>query len=99
MYYTPRRYKNNGSYDNLADISEHIILVQLIDYLGKANHDISVIVKIPEDHYAIIAIIALWSSGITTKLPNTEEQMMYHTAPQHFSSPAGPVFETGLQSV
>ena len=24
---------------------------------------------------------------------------MYHTAPQNFSSPAGPVFETGLQSV
>ena len=32
-----------GSYDIPADISEHVTLVQLIDYLGNANHAISVL--------------------------------------------------------
>ena len=31
-----------GSYDILTDISEHVTLVQLMDYLGDVNHDISV---------------------------------------------------------
>ena len=32
-----------GSYDILTDISEHVTLVQLMDYLGNVNHDISVV--------------------------------------------------------
>ena len=37
-----RKYKKKGSYDILTDISEHINLVKLMDYLGNDNHDISV---------------------------------------------------------
>ena len=43
VYYSPRKYKNMGSYDIMTDISEHINIFQLMDYLGNANHDISVI--------------------------------------------------------
>ena len=32
-----------GSYDILTDIGEHISLVQLMDYLGNANHASSVV--------------------------------------------------------
>ena len=32
-----------GSYDIMTDISEHVTLVQLMDYLGNANHAISVV--------------------------------------------------------
>ena len=32
-----------GSYDILTDISEHVILVQLMGYLGNVNHSISVV--------------------------------------------------------
>ena len=32
-----------GSYDILTDISEHVTLVQLMDYLGNVNHAISVV--------------------------------------------------------
>ena len=37
------KYKNIGSDDLLSDISEHVILVQLMDYLGNTNHAISVV--------------------------------------------------------
>ena len=32
-----------GSHDILTDISEYVTLVKLMDYLGNANHDISVV--------------------------------------------------------
>ena len=32
-----------GSYNILIDISEHVTLVQFMDYLGKVNHDIIVV--------------------------------------------------------
>ena len=32
-----------GSYDIMTDISEHVTLVQLMDYLGNVNHAISVV--------------------------------------------------------
>ena len=32
-----------GSYDIMTDISEHVILVQLMEYLGNVNHAISVV--------------------------------------------------------
>ena len=32
-----------GSFDILADISEHVTLVQLMDSLGNENHDISIL--------------------------------------------------------
>ena len=41
--YSLRKYKNKGSYDILTDISEHVTLVQLMDYLGNVNHYISVV--------------------------------------------------------
>ena len=31
------------SYDILTDISEYVTIVQLMDYLGNVNHDISVV--------------------------------------------------------
>ena len=43
VYYSLRKYKNMGSYDILAGISEHFTLVQLMDYLGNVNHAISVV--------------------------------------------------------
>ena len=42
VYYILRKYKKMGSFDILTDISEHVILVQLMDYLGNTNNDISV---------------------------------------------------------
>ena len=35
--------KKMGSFDILIDISEHVTLVQLMDYLGNTNHSISVL--------------------------------------------------------
>ena len=65
--------------------------VQIIQKSSNIIKDAFVIIT--EDHYDIIAMIAQWSSGIITKVPNTEEQMMIcYTAPQHFSSPAGTLF-------
>ena len=43
VYYSPRKCKNTGSYDIMADISEHVTLVQLIDYLGNVNNYASVV--------------------------------------------------------
>ena len=43
VYHSLRKYKNMASYDILTDISEHMTLVQLMDYLGNMNHDISVV--------------------------------------------------------
>ena len=43
MHYSLKKYKKKGSYDILTDISENVTLVQLMDYLGKVNHDISVV--------------------------------------------------------
>ena len=43
MYYRLIKYKNKGSYDILKDISEHVTLVQLMDYLVNVNHAISVV--------------------------------------------------------
>ena len=38
-----RKYKNKGYCDILIDIREHVTLVQLMDCLGRVNHDISVV--------------------------------------------------------
>ena len=43
VYYSLTKYKNMGSYDILTDISEHVTLVQLMDYLGNVNNAISVV--------------------------------------------------------
>ena len=43
VHYILRKYKKKGSYDILTDISEHVTLVQLMDYLGNVNHSISVV--------------------------------------------------------
>ena len=43
MYYSPRKYKNMGSYDIMTDRSENVTLVQLMDSLGNVNHDIGVV--------------------------------------------------------
>ena len=43
VYYILRKYKKMGSFNFYADISEHINMIQLMDYLGNANHAISVV--------------------------------------------------------
>ena len=43
VYYILRKYKKKVSCDILTDISEHVTLVQLMDYLGNVNHAISVV--------------------------------------------------------
>ena len=43
VHYSLVKYKKKGSYDILTEISENVTLVQLMDYLGNVNHDISVV--------------------------------------------------------
>ena len=43
LYYKLKMFKQNNSFNILNDKSEHVTLVQLMDYLGIANHDISVV--------------------------------------------------------
>ena len=43
VHYSLKEYKKNGSYDIMTDISENFTLVQLMDYLGNANHAIIVV--------------------------------------------------------
>ena len=43
FYHSLGEYKNMVSYDILTYISEHVTLVQLIDYLGNVNHAISAV--------------------------------------------------------
>ena len=43
VYYSLRKYKKMSFLDILTDISEHVTLVKLMDYLGNMNHSISVI--------------------------------------------------------
>ena len=43
VYYSLRKYKKKGSYDILADISEHVTLVNLMNSLENVNRAISVV--------------------------------------------------------
>ena len=43
VYYSLSKFKKKGSYDILTDISEHVTLVQLMNYLVNFNHYISVV--------------------------------------------------------
>ena len=43
VHYNLVKYNKKGSYDILKDISEHVNLVQLMDYLGNVNHAISAV--------------------------------------------------------
>ena len=43
FYYSLRKYKKVSYCDILTDISEHVTLVQLMDYLGNVHNDISAI--------------------------------------------------------
>ena len=43
MQYILSKYKKKGYYDIWTDMSENVTLVQLMDYLGNVNHDISVV--------------------------------------------------------
>ena len=38
VYYSLRKYKKMGYYDILTDISEHVNLFKLMNYLGDLNH-------------------------------------------------------------
>ena len=39
----PKKYKKKDSYDILTEKSEHVNIVQLMDYLGNVNYAISVV--------------------------------------------------------
>ena len=43
VYYSLSKYKTMVYFDILTDISEPVTVVQLMDYLGNMNHDISVV--------------------------------------------------------
>ena len=43
VYYSLKKYKSIGSFKMLTDISEHINLVRLMDYLGNVNYGIGVV--------------------------------------------------------
>ena len=45
VHYKQIKYKNMGDYKFLKDISANVTLVQLMDSIGNANHDISVVVS------------------------------------------------------
>ena len=43
VYYRLRKYKEMGYFYIMTDISQHITLVQVMDYLSNDNHAISVV--------------------------------------------------------
>ena len=88
-----RLQRDHEARENMKEIETRLSVTRMDEQEMKIKEreTIDDIVKIPENHYAIIAMIAQWFSGILTKVPNTEEQMISHTASQHFSSSAGPV--------
>ena len=43
VHYNLIKYKKNGLYKILEDISEHVTLIQLMNSLGNVNHAISVV--------------------------------------------------------
>ena len=43
VHYSVVKYKKKGYYDILKDISDHVTLVQFMDYLGNVNHYIIVV--------------------------------------------------------
>ena len=43
LQYSLSKFKNKGFYDIMTDISEYVIIVQWMDYLGNVNHAISVV--------------------------------------------------------
>ena len=43
MYYSLRKYKEMGSYDIMADMSDHVTLIKLMNSLGNARHAIIVV--------------------------------------------------------
>ena len=43
VYYILRRYKKMGSFDILTHITEHVNMVQFMNYWGNVNHSISVV--------------------------------------------------------
>ena len=50
-------FRQKGSFNTLDDINRHVTLVQLMDYLGKVNHAISVVgywIFDPNDEKALV---------------------------------------------
>ena len=41
VYYSLRKYEKMGSFDIFIDISEHVTLIQLMDYLGNVSRAIT----------------------------------------------------------
>ena len=45
LRYKTIKWKNQGSFDALHDISDHMKFSQLMDLIGNANHTMSIVVK------------------------------------------------------
>ena len=45
LRYKTIKWKNQGSFDVLNDISDHMKFSQLMDLIGNANHTMSIVVK------------------------------------------------------
>ena len=43
VHYSLMKYKKEGSYDIMTEMSENFTLVQLMDYLGNVKHTINVV--------------------------------------------------------
>ena len=65
-----------GSYDILTDISEHVTLVQFMDYLGNLNHAISIVgYWIYDSNYDKALVPNIESLNIIFTLYVVEEQV------------------------
>ena len=64
------------SYDILEDISEHVTLVQLMDYLGNVNHSISVVgYWIFDSNYEIALVLNRELLDMIFAQSNSEEEV------------------------
>ena len=78
VYYSLSRYKKNFSYYILTDISEHVTLVQFMDYLVNVNHAISVVgYWIFDSNYETSLVLNRESFDMICAPSVVEEQVAY----------------------
>ena len=76
VQYSLRKYKKKGSFYIMSDISEHVNLFQLMDYLGNVNHAISVFgYWIFDSNYKRALVLSKESLDMIIALSVGEEQV------------------------
>ena len=75
VYFSIRKYKTRRYFDILTEISEHVTLVQLMDYLSNVNHAINVVgYWIFDSNYAKSLVLNRESLDIICAPSISEEQ-------------------------